>query len=173
MDTKTQGIVQIVFAVLTIILVFSLNNEIEKFKELGYLGLFIIAIASSATVLIPGPGRFIVLALGRSLDPILVGLIGGTGSAIGELTGYVAGRGASDIINTNSQFKKYKEWVEKYDVLAIFVLALIPNPVFDIAGLAAGALKIPVWRYLLATACGRILSFTILAYLGKLSLQYI
>lgn len=173
MDNKTQGLIQIVFAISVIMAVFLLGSELEKFKELGYLGLFIISILSSATVLVPGPGRFVALAMGRALDPITVGIIGGVGSAIGELTGYVAGHGASEMINANCQFKKYKKWIEKYDVAAIFVLALIPNPLFDIAGLAAGALKIPWWRYFIATAAGRIISFAVLAYLGKLSLAYL
>ncbi len=172
MDKKTEGVLQVLFAIVVVALVLLLNKDIEKFRELGYLGLFIISIASSATVLIPGPGRFVALALGRSLDPIAVGLIGGIGSAIGELTGYIAGHGVSEIVQTSSYFKKFKNLIEKYDAIAIFFLALIPNPLFDLAGIAAGALHMKWHRYLLATACGRIISFAILAYLGRVSLLY-
>ena len=39
----------------------------------------------------------------------------------------------------------------------IFVLAVIPNPVFDLAGLAAGMLRMPVLRYFTAAATGKII----------------
>jgi uncharacterized membrane protein YdjX (TVP38/TMEM64 family) len=43
----------------------------------------------------------------------------------------------------------------KYGDLTIFLLALIPNPLFDIAGMVAGALKMPMWRFLLWVWLGK------------------
>jgi membrane protein YqaA with SNARE-associated domain len=54
---------------------------------------------------------------------------------------------------------------------AIFVLAFIPNPLFDIAGIIAGGLKIPWWRYLTACVTGRILRYVLLAMLGAFTLN--
>ncbi len=45
----------------------------------------------------------------------------------------------------------------------IFVLALVPNPLFDIAGIAAGALRVPVIGYLAAAAGGKVIKNIIVA----------
>ncbi|MBI5228004.1 VTT domain-containing protein [Candidatus Micrarchaeota archaeon] len=111
--------------------------------------------------------------MAKFLDPIGLGIAAGTGSAIGELTGYLGGEGASKLISTNSHFKKIKEWIRKNDLLAIFVLALIPNPLFDVAGIAAGGLGIKWWKFLAATAAGRIIRYAALAYLGIFTMQFV
>jgi uncharacterized membrane protein YdjX (TVP38/TMEM64 family) len=48
-------------------------------------------------------------------------------------------------------------------MIVIFVLAVVPNPIFDLAGVAAGAVRIPVVRYLAAAASGKILKNVIIA----------
>jgi membrane protein YqaA with SNARE-associated domain len=48
-------------------------------------------------------------------------------------------------------------------MLVIFVLAVIPNPVFDVAGIAAGALRMPVLRYLGAAAAGKVIKNILVA----------
>ncbi len=56
--------------------------------------------------------------------------------------------------------------MRRYGLWVIFVLALIPNPVFDVAGIICGVLRIPVWKFLLAAGAGKVLKATIIAYLG-------
>src|SRR3990167_664799 len=124
-----------------------------------------------AIIIIPAPGWAIGFAMGKFLDPIGLGIAAGVGSAIGEITGYVAGQGASQVIHANKHFKKFKDWIKKNDLVAIFVLAAIPNPIFDVAGIAAGSLNIKWWRFLIATALGRTLRYAALAYFGAFSLQ--
>ena len=48
--------------------------------------------------------------------------------------------------------------------LAIFLLAAIPNPIFDVGGMIAGALKMAWWKFLLACAAGKILRFAVAGY---------
>ena len=38
----------------------------------------------------------------------------------------------------------------------VFVMAAIPNPLFDVAGMAAGSLRFPLWRFLLAAFLGKL-----------------
>src|SRR3989338_2976777 len=71
------------------------------------------------------------------------------------------------------QFEKYYKMIKENDLIAIFVLAFIPNPLFDVAGLAAGSLKIPITRFLFATVLGRILRYVLLAHVGAFSFEYI
>ena len=51
--------------------------------------------------------------------------------------------------------KQIHAWIGRYGLAGILVLAFIPNPLFDIAGIASGALEIPWWQFLLACAAGR------------------
>ena len=172
MNDRIKGILQILFAILVIVLIIYFEGEIKKLEELGYIGVFLISVLGSATIFFPAPGRLVVFSLGRVLDPLLVGIIGGVGSAIGELTGYAAGSGVVKLLKADKYFKKFKAWIKKYDILAIFIFAVIPNPIFDVAGIAAGSLGIPWWRYLLATAAGRVIGYVALAYLGEYTIQF-
>jgi uncharacterized membrane protein YdjX (TVP38/TMEM64 family) len=50
--------------------------------------------------------------------------------------------------------------------LGILALAAIPNPFFDAAGVAAGTMKIPFWRFLLFCSIGSIIKMLIFAIGG-------
>ncbi|VVB95189.1 SNARE associated Golgi protein [uncultured archaeon] len=171
MQEKVKGLLQILFAIFIVIIVLYASSYLEKFATLGYLGVFIISLLGAATVLIPVPSWALVVSMGRVLNPYLVGIAAGLGSGIGEITGYVAGRGASNLIHKN--FKNYKDWIERNDMLAIGILAFIPNPLFDVAGLAAGSIGIKMWRFIIACIIGRTLRYILLAYLGKFSAGYL
>ena len=171
MDKRTEGILHILFAIVIVALVLYFSNNIEKFKEFGYLGAFVISMLSSATIFIPAPGWMAIIAMGRYLDPMTLGIVAGIGSAIGELTGYIAGGGAREMINDKiKENKNTHQLIIKYGPLAIFVLAFIPNPLFDAAGLVAGAMEIPWWQFLIATGAGRVLRYILLAMLGAWTL---
>jgi membrane protein YqaA with SNARE-associated domain len=171
-DKKINGIVQIAFAIAIVALVLYFSNDLQKLQEYGYIGVFVISVLCSATLFFPAPGWATVIAMSTILNPVLLGIVAGVGSAIGELTGYVAGDGARDILNKNiKESKKIEEIVKKYGAVGIFVLAFIPNPLFDVAGIIAGGLKIPWWKYLVACAAGRVLRYAILAMLGQLTLD--
>ena len=172
MNETQKGILQIIIAVFIVILIFQFGNQLERFKEYGYIGVFVVSLVSSASLFFPAPGWAIVIAMSRFLDPLLLGLAAGVGSAIGEITGYIAGQGASKAIHANAHFSKLKEWIRKNDILALFIFAVVPNPLFDVAGIAAGSLGIPVWRFLLVVAAGRIVRYTLLGYLGLFSVNY-
>jgi len=174
MDKKVEGALQIILAIAIIGLVLYFSNNIEQLKEYGYLGAFVISALSSATIFFPAPGWAVIAAMGRYMDPIPLGIVAGVGSAIGELTGYLAGEGARDILN--SRFKETKHihaLVERYGVFAIFAFAFVPNPLFDVAGLISGALRIPWWQFLIACAAGRILRYILLAMLGNFTLELV
>ena len=55
--------------------------------------------------------------------------------------------------------------------ITLFVLALIPNPFFDIAGAAAGAHRVPLWKFLVYGGAGRILKHTFFACAGALGME--
>jgi membrane protein DedA with SNARE-associated domain len=52
--------------------------------------------------------------------------------------------------------------------LTIFVLAAVPSPLIDLAGIAAGTLRMPYRVYLVACVLGKVLRFIGFAWLGRL-----
>ena len=54
----------------------------------------------------------------------------------------------------------------RYGVFFFFVMALSPNPAFDLAGIAAGALRYPVSLFLLAVCPGKTLKMILIALAG-------
>jgi uncharacterized membrane protein YdjX (TVP38/TMEM64 family) len=63
--------------------------------------------------------------------------------------------------------------VEKYGGWAILVLSAIPNPFFDIAGIAAGMTRMPVRTFLLFTWIGQTIKMLMFALAGKYSINWI
>ncbi len=167
MDQRVKGILHVAVALAIVAAVLYFGRDIAALRHYGYAGAFLISMLASATILFPAPGWAVVVAMSRMLDPLTLGVVAGLGSAIGELTGYLAGEGTREIINEKvSESKRVHDFVEKYGPLAIFVLAFIPNPLFDIAGIAAGGAEIEWWKFLLATAAGRVLRYVLLALAG-------
>ena len=170
MDIRLKGIAQIIIAIGIFAVVIILNNQVRELEAWGYFGVFAITLLSAATIIFPAPGWASVIALSMVLDPYLLGIAAGLGSGIGEITGYLAGDGAARAVVKNKRdLWKYKGMIKKYGAPAVFVLAFIPNPVFDIAGIAAGSAGIPMLRFLAATIAGRTIRYVLLAHMGALS----
>ena len=69
-------------------------------------------------------------------------------------------------------YERLTTWMRAHQnlaYLAIVVLAFIPNPLFDLAGMASGALKLPLWKFFIACAIGKILKMFMFAYAGYYS----
>lgn len=171
-NRKTLEIIMLVFAIAVMVGIYFLEESgsfrFENIKRLGYLGVFLIMLISSATILVPIPGLVAAFFAGAMLNPFLVGIFGGIGSAIGELTGYSAGYGSRIIIEDRKlkNYEKVKKWMGKNGFLTILILAFLPNPFFDIAGIAAGALEYPAWKFLFACSIGKSIRFMLLALIG-------
>jgi uncharacterized membrane protein YdjX (TVP38/TMEM64 family) len=132
----------------------------------GLLVLFGLSALSSATLILPAPGLALTVAAGLAGDPILVGITAGLGQAVGELTGYAAGASGRALLPDTPLMARLSEAVRRRGVIVIFVMAVIPNPLFDLAGLAAGALRMSLVGYLAAAASGKVIknvTFAVLA----------
>ena len=147
-------------------LVFIFRDQIIRLSQYGYLGLFVIAAVSSASVLVPVPGLALAFATGGALNPLGVGLAIGTGAAVGELIGYPAGVGGHGLVADNSSYQRVSVYMKRYGMWAVFGLAVIPNPLFDIVGIVSGVLRIPVWRFFFACWAGNVIKATVIAFAG-------
>ena len=96
----------------------------------------------------------------------------GWGAAIGEITGYMAGYSGRAIVQRQKTYVRLEGWVKKWGVLAIFILSIVPF-FFDLAGIAAGALRLPLWKFWLACWLGRTILYIIIALAGVLGWEAI
>ena len=142
------------------------RDQIVDLKGYGYLGIFLISILSSSSIVIPVPGLLLVAAMGAVLNPLLVGIISAVGGTLGEMTGYALGYGGRIAVDQSAIYNKMVLWMKRWGSFMIFGLAIIPNPLFDIAGLVAGTLRFPLWKFLLFGAAGRIPKHILIAYFG-------
>ena len=153
--------------------IISIRDHVEEFKQYGYFGVFLVALLANATVFIPAPGVLIVYSMGALFNPLYVGLAAGTGGAIGELSGFLAGFSGQAFIERTHIYERIKPQVDKYGGWAILFLSAIPNPFFDIAGFAAGIAKMKMRTFLFAVWIGQLIKMTLFAYAGKYSIEWI
>lgn len=149
------------------------NLDWDTLKPYGYAGLFVVTLISDATVLIPFPGLVVVFIAGGFLNPVLIGLASGLGSALGETTGYLAGFGGRAVVENRAAYIKLEKWMRRNGTLTVLFLSVIPNPLFDMAGMMAGALKYPLWKFLLVCWVGKALKFIAIAFAGTASLDIV
>ena len=166
-----------IFALLAVvgltIYIYSVREHVQQFAVFGYPGIFLVALMANATVFLPAPGVAVIYAMGSIFNPIGVGLAAGTGGALGELSGYLAGYSGQAVIERTDIYERINPWVRKYGGWTILVLSAIPNPFFDVAGVAAGIAKMPIWQFLLFCWAGQLIKMTLFAYAGMYSIQWI
>ncbi|MFA5310017.1 MAG: VTT domain-containing protein [Dehalococcoidales bacterium] len=145
----------------------------DKLQGYGYLGAFVISVILNATIIIPVSNMTVVAALGATLPmPWLVGVIAGLGAGFGEMTGYVAGRSGRALLAKNKIYLRLEGWVWRWGGIAVFCLSILPLA-FDIVGIIAGAMRMPIWKFFTATWLGRTISYVAVAYFGSMIFKYI
>jgi uncharacterized membrane protein YdjX (TVP38/TMEM64 family) len=153
--------------------IFVFRDQVSNLAGYGYLGAFLISLLSSATIILPIPGLALIFALGAAYDPFLVGLAAGAGSALGEITGYMAGYSGQIVLKNNKTYLRMEQWMKRRGSIVIFVLAFVPNPLFDLAGAAAGALRYPIWKFLLVCFLGKTPKSILVAFAGAWALDWV
>lgn len=143
-----------------------LSPRAEALRGYGYAGVFLISLIGNATLILAAPYWVGILVLGATLNPLWVGLWSGLGMTLGEITGWLAGYGSRAALPDNRTYRRVASWMERHGVATIFLLALVPNPIMDLGGIAAGAAGMPAWKFLLAAWPGKTLRALLLAYTG-------
>lgn len=159
--------VAVLLAVIGLSVLLFLNRErVKELEGFGYPGIFLISLLSNATLILPVPGVLFTSAMGAVFNPFFVALCAGTGATLGELSGYLAGFSGQGVIENKSWYNWVTNWMKKYGGITILILAFIPNSLFDIAGMVAGAMRMKLWRYLLFSWIGKTAKMMLFAYGG-------
>lgn len=172
-NSTIARIISFIIVLAISIYIFSIRDRAAEFAIYGYPGIFLISFMAYATVLLPAPGVALVFTLGAVLNPLGVGLAAGAGAALGEVSGYMLGFSGQAVIERVEIYEKLSKWMQQNGLLTVFLLSAIPNPLFDLAGAAAGALKMPVVKFILGCWLGETVKMIIFAYSGAFSLNLI
>ena len=155
------------------------------FGDLGYAGVFLSNLGGTATLFFPVPGltaaaQALIVSSASNLSPFWVGVLGGLGMALGEVTAYVAGMAAAMIAREEEirppsrlqplirKITRGVNWLmAHYGMPTLFTLSVVPNPLFEVAGWTAGATRYPFWKFMGSVTPGKITRGLLLAYVGE------
>jgi membrane protein YqaA with SNARE-associated domain len=165
----------LVFVVIITLYVYSIRNQTEQLQRYGYPGLFLLSILANATIILPAPGIAFTFGAGalKALSPLWVGIVAGAGATLGELSGYMAGFSGQAVIENRQAYERFERWMKRYGPIAIVGLAFVPNPLFDLAGMMSGALKMPVHHFVFWCALGKIPKMILVAFAGAYSWEWV
>ncbi len=142
--------------------------------RVGYGGVALSSLVASGGIIIPVPALAAVCtASGFGLNPLLIGLIAGFAETLGELTGYFLGYSGRAVITQTRLYRRLEGWMRRRGWVLLFLLSVVPNPVFDIAGVAAGALRYSIWRFLGVVLVGKLIKFITFAYACSYSIEWL
>ena len=163
----------LVVSIAVVVLLIRYASFVEGLGEWGYAGVFLLQLINSATVvLLPVPGHAVIFAVSGTLNPLLIGLFGAIGAALGEMTAYMAGRGGSSMVDGSKWYKRLETMGTRWRGLAIFAFAATPLP-FDIAGIWAGAIRYPIARFLVIVFGGKLILVTAIAIAGYYGVDFL
>jgi membrane protein YqaA with SNARE-associated domain len=152
---KYVPLLSFLLVIVIMVVLFVYRQAVAELGNWGYLGAFLIGLVGNATVILPMPSLLLLFALGATFNPVLVGLTGAAGGAIGELSGYILGYSGHGFIKNNKLYVKAETWMKRWGSATVFVFAVAPVLPIDVAGIAAGALRFRVWKFLTACFSGK------------------
>ena len=142
--------------------------SVERF---GYGAVAGAVLLASGGLVVPVPALAITCTTATFLNPAAVAIIAGLAGTLGELTGYFLGYSGSGVLERRRFYHRVENWMRRRGWLLLFVISAVPNPLFDVAGIAAGALRYPLWRYLVFVGLGKQVKFFMIAYGCHYSVQ--
>ena len=147
----------------------------EQFaRQFGYFGVFFISLIGAVSIIVPIPYTFVIYLSGAFLDPFLVAVSGGLGSALGEFSGYVLGCYGRAVLSEDRRRKMdyMMKVFQHYGFAGIFLFALTPLP-DDLLFIPLGIMRYRFVKAFVPALLGKMLMCFILAYGGRLSIGII
>ena len=140
------------------------------FGDYAYAGVFVLTFLANASVVIPIPYVPIFLRVAETVPSVaLLVFAAAVGSMLGESVAFFVGRAGKSVLAENSRIYRWMERVVHHPILSgllLFVLSAPLNPLFDVAGLAAGALGLSYRIFATAVLLGRVVRFAVIVWIG-------
>ena len=171
MDLFLPAVIALALSALMAFALLHFREPLAGLGHWGYFGTFLAELGNSATVIVPTPGPAYTFVMGVTLNPLLLGLVGGLAAALGELTGYSLGVRGRRILEGGRLYKRFKAMASRWTGPALLSFALLPLP-FDVAGIWAGSVRYPLPRFLVYVAAGKVIKVTGVAIAGYYGINW-
>ena len=162
---------QILLSSMIIVGVIIISVTMLVFKDLvkalegwGYVGLFLVAFFASAAMFAPVPGLIVLAASAKVMDTLASAMVFATWASLGELSGYLVGMAGRGVVNKSKWHVRMEYYMRKYGGITIAVFGFIPNVLIDVAGMVAGALKMPWYHFLFWVFVGKVPKCLLITY---------
>lgn len=158
---KVFEIILVVFIIGLSVTIFLMRDKIQNVSEVSYLGLILLCFIANATVLLPAPSLMIAASCALIMNPWLVALCAALGSSLGEFVGYAFGTVTEDL---SPKFKKFLDKLTSKihnQTLIVFILAVLPLPLFDVVGIYSGGTKMNLIKFFLACFVGKFIKMLV------------
>ena len=157
---------------LLLVITATLLPYIDDIGVWGYVAAFVVTGLSSATVVMPSPGFAAVLLMAKDLNWLLLGISGGIGGTLGEMTAYYIGTHGTETLEGHKSYEWFQRGMERLGGPIILVSALVPLIPVDAAGLIAGAVRYPVIKFLVYLAIGKVVMTATLMFLSAKAFEW-
>jgi membrane protein YqaA with SNARE-associated domain len=137
----------------------------------AYVGAFVVTFLANALVAIPIPYIPIIAHIGATADSAaIVVALGALGSVLGESVAFLIGRSQQGLVSEHPMYRRFhgladRKWLAG---LVLFALAVPLNPLFDVAGLIAGAIGMRYRVFFVAVFTARMLRLAGIIWLGTM-----
>ncbi len=140
----------------------------------GYAGAFAISVFGNFTVFFPVPFVVTIYAFGATLNPVILGIVCGAGSTIGEFSAYLIGMGGRRVLDERygERLETAKLLVQRHGMAVIFLFALLPLP-DDLLMIPLGMLRYSLKKAMVAMFAGKTIMCTVVAYAGRYSYSFV
>lgn len=152
------------------LLLIKFSSLLSELGPWGYVGVAAAEFGNSAMLAVPTPASVYTFAMGATLNPFIVGIVGGVFSTLGELIGYYLGRRGGVAMANSPTAQRLSAWTARWGSTTLFVCAVLPVP-FDIAGVWAGAARYPLSRFVPIVLLGKLIKITSIALAGYFGLE--
>ena len=143
--------------------------DYHALASFAYVGAFLVCLIANALVAIPIPYIPVIAHIGATADSAaIVVALGALGSVLGESVAFFIGRAEEGLVSEHPIYRRLHRLAERKWLagLLIFGLAAPLNPLFDVAGLAAGAIGMRYRVFFVAVFAARILRLALIVWLG-------
>jgi membrane protein YqaA with SNARE-associated domain len=161
------GLITFVVAFVIVGVTMWLTDSLSS-ENIGYGGVWIVSFISAGSIILPIPGPAAVCvaaAPNLGLNPLYIGVISASAEALGEMTGYMAGLSGRSFLERNKHYPRFRSLLLRRGGIILFVGGVIPNPLFDVLGIAAGSIGYPIKRFLAVVFIAKAIKSTGIAYL--------
>jgi membrane protein YqaA with SNARE-associated domain len=156
--------------------------DVELVRKIGYPALIIAGVVSGLTFFLPIPVLPLVFAVSGVADPVMAAAVAASSMTAGMMGTYLIGRHRASLprkfLQDGNGFaavwaRRAERWLEGPTIISSFLLALVPNPIYDFAGVIAGSVKVPCLKFLFGTFAGKVAQTAVVAALGYFASGYI